>query len=202
MKITDSLSFLYNRSLYTSKKAEATNQSQFTQNINSNLSGNSVSGSVPNFTLYKDAIISQVNMMSGVSTHVYYAEGNDMYKVRGNDADGTEYETLIDVTKIDPNNASRAEMAAIAAHLGKQDDKLPVSFMLYGRREMDRYCSLSSNEQKNFKWKSVFAKENQYDDLNYIAQGFYKAGAMDGYVKVNNLIQNIMSQVKKFSVSI
>ncbi len=186
--------FYENRKAVNSKRDN--DLGQFSENVNKNKSEVSMGGSVPKFTLYKDAILSQVNMMSGVSTHVYYDEASGMYKVKGNDADGTEYETLIDVTKVDPNNASRAEMAALAAHLGKQDDKLPVSFMLYGRREMDAYCSLSSNEQKNFKWKSVFAKENQYDDLNYIAQTFFKAGSIDGYTNVNNLIQNIMFQVK------
>lgn len=187
----------YYNNLFSPKKAVNSNQSQFSQNANNKLSESSVSNVAPKVTLYKDALFSTHNA-SGASAHVYYDEMSGMYKVKGTEADGTEYETSVDVTKVDPSNASRVDMAALAAYLSKQGDTSGESFMSYSRREMDNYFSLPQNEQKNFKWKSLFAKENQYDDLNYIAQTFYKAGSMDGYMRVNNLIQNIKYQVKNF----
>jgi len=76
------------------------------------------------YEVSKDAIVSGgliSTRNSGINASVYYSDkhssDNPVYVVKGKNADGTRFETKINVNDVDPRNASFVEMLALQAHL-------------------------------------------------------------------------------------
>ena len=58
-------------------------------------------------TLYSDALMSYASPQTGESVNIYkamnYSEENPLYVIKGLDAEGNEFEEMVDASKINPN---------------------------------------------------------------------------------------------------
>lgn len=78
--------------------------------------------------VYKDALYTTGGGENGQELHLNYdessTEDNPVIKAWGIDSYGNDYEELIYVNKVNPRNATVAEMKALEAHLKKQGDSV------------------------------------------------------------------------------
>ena len=78
--------------------------------------------------VYKDALYTTGGGENGQELHLNYdessTEDNPVIKAWGIDSYGNDYEALIYVNKVNPRNATVAEMKALEAHLKKQGDSV------------------------------------------------------------------------------
>ena len=73
----------------------------------------------------QSALFALCHAPTGESVNVYreegYTEENPLYLVKGTGKDGNIYELTVDVSKVNPNNCSYAELAALSVHTGQRD---------------------------------------------------------------------------------
>ena len=52
---------------------------------------------------------------------VNYSEGNPLYVIKGLDADGNEFEEMVDASKINPNNCSFNELMVLTLEEAREE---------------------------------------------------------------------------------
>lgn len=73
-------------------------------------------------TLYSDALMSYASPQTGECVNIYkavnYSEDNQIYVIKGMDADDNEFEEMVDASKINPNNCSFNELMVLNVEIG------------------------------------------------------------------------------------
>ncbi len=134
--------------------------------------------------LYSDALMSYASPQTGESVNIYkadnYSAENPLYIIKGLDANGNEFEEMIDAGKINPNNCSYNELMVLnveTGHTSPSDylhavairDKAGVDsyfaqtdYIAYAREVMADYKTLGS-------WDSYLAVDKWINSLLYYA---------------------------------
>lgn len=67
--------------------------------------------------LYSDALMSYASPQTGESVNIYktmnYSEENPLYVIKGLNAEGDEFEEMVDASKINPNKCSFIELMVL-----------------------------------------------------------------------------------------
>lgn len=102
--------------MYTAEEMVARQAELRKYNLSNEVGGRQV-------TLDRNALFSICHVPTGESANVYksaeYSESNPVYKVKGIDAGGNEYEQDINANDINPNSCSYIEMLVWSVHNGK-----------------------------------------------------------------------------------
>ena len=132
-----------------------------------------------------DALFAIHDVKTGESAYVFraedYSKDNPVYLVKGTDRNGNAYEQTVDVSKVNPNSCSYAELLALNAHTG---DKSASNFMTMALLK-DKTDGASYHEKAD------------YIAMAYELMGDMKTlGNWGGYLRYGKWIQDILSFCK------
>lgn len=139
-------------------------------------------GSGKKVFLDPEALFSNCHAQSGESINVYRAEEfsdkKPIYLIKGTDCHGNEYEEKIDVSKVNPNNCSYKEMAALGVHTGQKSNDLFLSMSIL----KDKAANLSYSDKAD--WFSL---------LDELKNDMKTLGRWDGYMRYDKIINGILA---------
>lgn len=169
--------FYYNNRAAVEKRTVSDRESDFEASIQK-----ASSNGTNRFTLDPDALFSICHAKTGESANVYRAEGyseeQPLYRVKGIDKNGQEYEEIIDVSKVNPSNCSYREMLALNAHTGDKSDRNFLTMSIL----KDKTEGISYEEKADYLSKA-------YD----LMAEMKSMGYWDGYLRYDKWIKDITS---------
>lgn len=141
--------------------------------------------------LYSDALMSYASPQTGESVNIYKADNysveNPLYIIKGLDANGNEFEKMIDASKINPNNCSYNELMVLNVETGHTSP----SDYLHAVAVRDKSGVDSYFEQADF---IAYARQVMAD---------YKTlGSWDSYLAVDKWIQGLLEYAAKKNESL
>ena len=136
--------------------------------------------------LYSDALMSYASPQTGESVNIYkavnYSEENPLYVIKGLDAEGNEFEEMVDASKINPNNCSYNELMVLNVETGHTS---PSDYL--------RAVAVRANADTD----SYFEKADYISYAQNVMEDYKMIGNWDSYLVVDKWIQSLLAYVAK-----
>ena len=131
--------------------------------------------------LYSDALMSYASPQTGESVNIYKAEGyskdNPVYVIKGLDANGNEFEEMVDASKINPNNCSFNELMVLNVETGHTS---PSDYL--------RAVAVRANADAD----SYFEKADCIAYAQEVMEDYKTLGNWDSYLAMDKWIQSLL----------
>ena len=136
--------------------------------------------------VYSDALMSYASPQTGESVNIYravnYSEGNPLYVIKGLDADGNEFEEMVDASKINPNNCSFNELMVLNVETGHTS---PSDYL--------RAAAVRANADAD----SYFEKADYIAYAQEVMEDYKTLGNWDSYLAMDKWIQSLLQYAEK-----
>lgn len=131
--------------------------------------------------LYSDALMSYASPQTGESVSIYktdyYSKDNPFYVVKGLDANGNEFEEMVDARKIDPKNCSFNELMVLNVETGHTS---PSDYL--------RSVAVRAKADAD----SYFEKADYIAYAQEVMNDYKTLGNWDSYLAMNKWIQSLL----------
>lgn len=136
--------------------------------------------------LYSDALMSYASPQTGESVNIYkavnYSEDKPLYVIKGLDADGNEFEEMVDASKINPNNCSFNELMVLNVETGHTS---PSDYL--------RSVAVRANADAD----SYFEKADYIAYAQEVMADYKTLGNWDSYLAMDKWIQSLLDYTAK-----
>ena len=136
--------------------------------------------------LYSDALMSYASPQTGESVNIYkamnYSVENPLYVIKGLDAEGNEFEDMVDASKINPNNCSFNELMVLNVETGHTS---PSDYL--------RAVAVRANADAD----SYFEKADYIAYAQEVMEDYKTLGNWDSYLVMDKWIQNLLDYTEK-----
>ena len=112
---------------------------------------------------------------------VNYSECNPLYVIKGLDADGNEFEEMVDASKINPNNCSFNELMVLNVETGHTS---PSDYL--------RAVAVRANADAD----SYFEKSDYIAYAQEVMEDYKTLGNWDSYLAMDKWIQSLLKYVE------
>ena len=141
--------------------------------------------------LYSDALMSYASPQTGESVNIYkamnYSEENPMYVIKGLDAEGNEFEEMVDASKINPNNCSFNELMVLNVETGHTS---PSDYL--------RAVAVRANANAD----SYFEKSDYIAYAQEVMEDYKTLGNWDSYLAMDKWIQSLLDYAEKCAANL
>lgn len=131
--------------------------------------------------LYSDALMSYASPQTGESVNIYkaenYSKDNPLYVIKGLDANGNEFEELVDASKIDPKNCSFNELMVMNVETGHTS---PSDYL--------HAVAVRANADAD----SYFEKADYISYAQKVMEDYKTLGNWDSYLAMDRWIQSLL----------
>ena len=135
--------------------------------------------------LYSDALMSYASPQAGESVNIYktmnYSEENPLYVIKGLDAEGNEFEEMVDASKINPNNCSFNELMVLNVETGHTSPK-----------DYLRAVAVRANADAD----SYFEKADYISYAQALMEDYKTLGNWDSYLAMDTWVQSLLDYAK------
>ncbi len=136
--------------------------------------------------LYSDALMSYASPQTGESVNIYkamnYSEENSLYVIKGLDAEGNEFEEMVDASKINPNNCSFNELMVLNVETGHTS---PSDHL--------RAVAVRANADAD----SYFEKADYIAYAQDVMEDYKTLGNWDSYLAMDKWIQSLLDYAER-----
>ena len=137
-------------------------------------------------TLYSDALMSYASPQTGESVSIYkadcYSKDNPIYVVKGVNANGNEFEKMVDASKIDPKNCSFNELMVLNVETGHTSPK-----------DYLRAAALRANADAD----SYYEKADYISYAQEVMEDYKTLGNWDSYLAMDKWVQSLLDYAMK-----
>ena len=136
--------------------------------------------------LYSDALMSYASPQTGESVNIYkaenYSEDNPLYVMRGLDANGNEFEEMVDASTINLNNCSFNELMVLNVETGQTS---PSDYL--------RAVAVRANADAD----SYFEEADYIAYAQEVMEDYKTLGNWDSYLAMDKWIQSLLDYTEK-----
>ena len=136
--------------------------------------------------LYSDVLMSYASPQTGESVNIYkaenYSEDNPQYVIKGLDADGNEFEEMVDASKINPKNCSFNELMVLNVETGNTS---PSDYL--------RAAAVRANAGVS----SYFEQADYIACAKEVMEDYRTVGSWDSYLAMDKWIQRLLEYTVK-----
>ena len=136
--------------------------------------------------LYSDALMSYASSQTGESVNIYkaenYSKDNPLYVIKGLDANGNEFEEMVDASKINPKNCSFNELMVLNVETGNTS---PSDYL--------RAVAFRATADAD----SYFEKADYISYAQEVMEDYKTLGNWDFYLAMDKWIQSLLDYTMK-----
>lgn len=136
--------------------------------------------------LYSDALMSYASPQTGESVSIYkpdcYSKDNPIYVVKGINANGNEFEEIVDARKINPKNCSFNELMVLNVETGNTS---PSDYL--------RAAAVRANAGVS----SYFEQADYIACAKEVMEDYRTVGSWDSYLAMDKWIQRLLEYTVK-----